>query len=561
MPVGTTVTTQSLALSGGVPTTTGTLFVVGQADGGSAATPTIVRSIGDFISNFATSFAARTPNNAILYDTVDVFFREGGQQAYVLRALAGTEVASTLTLNSATPNPTVLVTAKYAGTQGNNFNVVITVSNNATFTANTTTTTPNLTAISSFTNIGVGTPVSGTGIPANTYILSVNVAAATAVMSANATATASGVVITPTGFVLTLQDPNANVLETHPATGNFINTAALYLDLTSTLVNFAQSAGGGNTPMSPATLAATPLAGGTNATPTDAQAVTALATFSASLGPGTVALPGRTTTTAWNGLLAHAQGNNRWAPLDIADSTSTGTLVAAIGTTGTAANASYGAYFTSSAIVPGLVPGTTRTVPASAVVAGLRARVAATGNDNQTPAGVNWPLFYVSSFTNEAFATYGASGINTLNSSGINVFANRGGVLCLFGAVSPVSQNTDSIFWQFAPATERMALVANASAIAEPFLFSVLDGQGITLSNFRGQLQGLIQAHWRSRALYGLTATLAGAVNVDPPINTAATAAAGQLNAQLKVRLSPTAQTVSITVMFVPTTQIVTATG
>lgn len=68
-----------------------------------------------------------------------------------------------------------------------------------TFTASTTNASPNLTAISSFTGLSAGSAISGSGIPAGTYMQSVNTTAATGVMTSTASATATGVSLTATG--------------------------------------------------------------------------------------------------------------------------------------------------------------------------------------------------------------------------------------------------------------------------------------------------------------------------------------------------------------------------
>jgi hypothetical protein len=67
-------------------------------------------------------------------------------------------------------------------------------------TATTTSGSPNITAVTGGTLLP-GQPVSGTGIPAGTYIVSVS--GTTAVLSANATASGTGVAITQTTAFLT----------------------------------------------------------------------------------------------------------------------------------------------------------------------------------------------------------------------------------------------------------------------------------------------------------------------------------------------------------------------
>lgn len=66
----------------------------------------------------------------------------------------------------------------------------------ATTTVSTTSGSPNLTAVSA--PLYPGQPISGTGIPAGSTVLSYNATNNTAVMSANATATGTGVTLTQT---------------------------------------------------------------------------------------------------------------------------------------------------------------------------------------------------------------------------------------------------------------------------------------------------------------------------------------------------------------------------
>ena len=359
------------------------------------------------------------------------------------------------------------------------------------------------------------------------------------------------VTVASSRFTVTVQDAAGDVLETH---GPYSATSALFADTTSTLVTFAQSTAAGNTTNNPVASAAAPLTGGADANDlTDASYVSALANFPGSLGPGTVAIPGKASSTIWSGLLAHAQSTNRFAALDVADSSVAATVISSIGSIGTASNASYGAFTSGSCTIPGITPGTTRMVAGSAIFAALRAQVAATGNDNQAPAGINWPLRYVTGLTN----VFNTADRASLIAAGINPWAIRFGVPCLYGTVTPVSPSADAIFWQFAPACERMAFVADATEIMESYLFDVLDGQGHTITAAQGALQGLIADHWRAGALYGRTVTDAGSVLVGAPINTASTAQAAQLNANAQIRISPTAQAINLTITSVPVTQTV----
>lgn len=634
-----TITNNEINASGGIPTGTGTAFIAGVTD---QAPPVISQFAGapyvrcQSIVDYTTAFGPRSSTSALLYDWLDEFFHDGGQAAYVARVTDATAAAASLALQDAGSHPTVLVSALSPGLDGNSIYVAVLNSTGATFTATVTSGSPNLTAISSTRNIGVGTPVSGAGIPngttlvsvnsgansavlsapvaagaftattvaasatltavssftpiavgstlagpgipANTTVVSVNTGASTLVMSAPATAAATGVSVTVTGtpttgvtvtpgaFTVQVQDAAGDILETH---GPYNSDAQLVADTSSPTVAFAQSTAPGNTTNIPAVQSATPLAGGQNATDlTDASHVNALAAFPAILGPGTVALPGKTGITAWQGLATHAQANDRFYAADMVDSPSAQTLIAALGAFGGAPGASSGTFIAGSLILPGVAPYTTRTAPGSAAVAALRAQVAQTASQNQAPAGQKWPLSYPLGFT-QSFGPspsptslpagqYTQNDVNSLSAAGINVFANFYGPLCLFGFVSPVPKSVDQTYWQASAAAERMALTAECQRAMAPYLFDTIDGAGNTLGSAEADLKALIQTHWRNNALYGANASDAGAVNMGPPINTPTTEAAGQLNANLQVRISPYADAVNVSITTVAITQQVT---
>lgn len=559
------ITTTELLSGSGLPTDTGTAFVAGLADAGPPPSgPSYVKC--QSITDFTSAFGARSSTSAVLYDWLDEFFHDGGLVAYVCRVSGNTATSALLNLQDTGTKNSVLVTALTPGLGGNSNFLVVSTGTGPTFTANTSTSV-NLAAVSSFANIGVGTLVTGAGIPANTYIATVNPGASTATLSQAATATATGVTLTPGTYTVKVQDSSANVLETH---GPYFTTAQLFADATSSRVTFVQATAPTITTNIPQALTATALSGGANATGlVDADHVNALANFPPTLGPGTVSLPGKTSVTCWSGLAAHGSANNRWGVFDETDNTSAAANITAAQAWGVPGNASYGFIIQGSAILPGIVPGTTRTCPGSACVAALRAQVAETASQNQAPAGVEWGLSYPLGFTTffgpvpPSVSTGGSftqADVNSMSAAGVNVFANYFGVLCLFGFVSPIPKTTDPIYWQATAATERMSLVSEAGRAMAPYLFKTIDGQQSILTRLHGDLSAIIQNHWGNDALYGETAQDAGSVAVLPPVNTAATASAGQLNANMQVRISPFADSVSVSIEMVPITQAVTQT-
>lgn len=90
MPLGVEVNTRVAPVSRGVPTSTDTLFLAGTWSAGPTTAPVLVRSMADVDANVAT----RTSNTA-LWDYLDVFFREGGKRAYVIRYTTGVGALAT----------------------------------------------------------------------------------------------------------------------------------------------------------------------------------------------------------------------------------------------------------------------------------------------------------------------------------------------------------------------------------------------------------------------------------------------------------------------------------
>lgn len=487
-----TVSTNELASTGGVPTNTGACFVAGTTDQGPpTGGPPYVRCAS--VQDYVNAFGARSSTSAALYDFIDEFFHDGGSTAvaYVTNVTDSTATTASLVLEDSGAFPTVQVSAKTPGTAGNDIHI----------------------------------DVENTG----------------------------------SDFTILIEDSTGDVLESH---GPFTTTAELFAD-TSEYVTFVQATGTGNTTNIPANLASTPLAGGADASDlTDSSYVSALANFPASLGPGTVCLPGRTSATVWNGLDAHALQNNRFSVKDMVDSSSAATVVSAAQAQTVDSASGYGMFIQGSLVLPGITPGTTRTCPGSAAVAALRAQVAATANQNVAPAGRRWPLTYPFGFT-EYFGplpalslptgSFSQADVNTMSAGGVNCFANYYGALCLFGFVTPISKTVDAEFWQASSVVERMNLVAQGQAILANYLFDDIDDATITA--LTGDLSALGQAEYAAGALYGSTPSDAFTVLTGSPVNTAATAQAGQLNAQMQVRLTKYADTVNLLISVVPITE------
>ena len=120
---GILVSSRTAPTPRGLPTDTGTWFVVGTAQKGSTTVPTLLRSMNDY----TTYFGARSTATATysLYDPLDTFFREGGSQAYVIRTEGPSAVAASKTFLDGSAGNSIKFTASSVGTWGNAVTVAI----------------------------------------------------------------------------------------------------------------------------------------------------------------------------------------------------------------------------------------------------------------------------------------------------------------------------------------------------------------------------------------------------------------------------------------------------
>lgn len=300
----------------------------------------------------------------------------------------------------------------------------------------------------------------------------------------------------------------------------------------------------------PAVVAATSLAGGTDdrANATDATWLAALNKFTKDLGPGQVSMPGRTTANAHRDTCIHAAANNRNPYLDLADTGVVNTLTAAVSAARallTAQQQRFGGAFAPWVKIPGLTEGTTRTVPPSAVLAGITSRNDGLGyTANDAPAGdlgdSNYGIDLSQSWTQAER--------DTLADGQVNVIKMYQGIPRVYGfdtIVNPLSQPN---YTDLANMREWNNIAALASDIGEKFVLKKIDGRGRLFNGFNGELTAMLLQEWENDALHGETPQEAFFVDTGDQVNTEATIAAKQIKAALAVKLSPTGKFVIIEV-------------
>jgi hypothetical protein len=494
---GITVTT---ALSSPPPipnVPTATWFVTGLSQRGKAGKAISIQSMSDF----NLKCGSRT-NYASLYDALDLFFRDGGQQAYVSRVVGPAAVASFVILQdrASTPIDTIKVWANSVGAWGNQLTVQVVA-----------------------------------GSLANTYQLVIGYNGATVETSPN------------------LSSPQ-DAVNWAAALSNYV-----------TITDLASTTAAPNN--NPAVVSATPLTSGAddNAAITETHWTTALTVFAPDMGPGQVSAPGRTTDAAHQALLAHAATNNRTALLDAVDTATASTLITAATAAVTGGlDGSRGCLCAPWVTIPGIqstngIPSPARSVAPSALFAATIARSdIASGtnggigvpNQNIAAAGaVNGASKYAIGVSQ----AYSDTDRGTLNAAGVNVIRQLAGVVQVYGFRT---LSLDPQWYQLNWARLRMAIQNDGQAIAASVAeFATIDAKGQLLGRLNGQLAGMLQAYWQVGALYGNSATDAFVVDTSSQVNTAATAAAGQVLATLSVRRSAMAEYTQISILNVPLTE------
>jgi hypothetical protein len=289
----------------------------------------------------------------------------------------------------------------------------------------------------------------------------------------------------------------------------------------------------------------------TNMVPATPSVPDALTALTKSYGPGQIFVPGADglLSTTHDALIAHAGDNNRIALLDT-DPDATATELTALATTLAGdANARYAALFAPAAIVPGLTSADTRTVPYSALEAGIMSRNAAAFSPNVPAAGING----ISRFATDLTATFTDAEREDLNDAGVDV------ARLVYGQVETYGYRTlapaDSGWSNLGNARLNMEIVAKAEAVGERYMFAQIDGRGIRISQFGAELAGMLVPYYDAGSLYGESAHDAFFVDVGPAVNTAETIANGELHAVIGARMSPFAEYVVIEIVKVATDQ------
>ena len=498
---GVTINVTAAASSSATNSPTGTWFALGVA-AGPAGVAVPINSMADFNTYFGSvvngqvtgRYTLTNVDSTLLYDALDVFFREGGVNAFVSRVQpTSTGVAAT----STTTGGKILLTAKGKGTWANSSN------SDAS---------------------GLILTITGATVGGGTLY--------TAVITYN------GNILATAGWLAT----DTDVI-------NWVNSLPAYNSMC-----VASSISGSTVLPAAGSSAAIYMTGGTDTAVADGDTDAALAVLTDLYGPGQVSYPGNTSSTVYGKLANHALANNRVAVLDAPNSATAATLTAAAaGVQAAALDASYASMFAPWLVVPGLVNTNpsqgsgiafNRIVAPSALAAAKMAKNDLANDANIPAAGL---ARGASVYAINVTQSYGATDRGTLNSAGVNVIRNVPNVntLAIYGFRSCAF---DANWVYLNNVRFRMQLTHDFDLVAEGFQFQEIDGRGQIFGAFAGALAGVCANYWVRKSLYGVSASDAYSINTGPQVNSPATIAAGQINASVNLKMSPFGEFVTINV-------------
>jgi len=469
---GTKVITQTTPPPRSSPTDTGVFFVVGLTEKGPLSAE-LIRSLSEYTSKFGARVSY-----GMLYDAIELYFREGGNEAYLSRVVGPAASIGFKDIYDA------------AGSTG--------------------------------TDVSLTATALGPGAYSSTITVDI---------------------IAPlvAGFRVQIT-VSAVIVETSPDLATQADAIAWAAN--SSWIRFTL----GVSPENPRVQTGVLSAGSDDrASIVDSNWLAALDRFTADLGPGQVAAPGRVTDVGYVQLNAHAMNNNRVSLLDATDTSTTATILA--DAVAARSNGDFGSMWWPWVRIPGLTSGTYRIVPPSALIAGLIARSDAQNSANVPAAGQNGESLYCVGLSVEGPNTPSAQVRDQLNTAGIDVIRTIFGGIRAYGWRSLVDSVANPAWKNFGNSRLRMAITAEAGDILESFLFREIDGRNYTINELKGALVGLLTDYYQQGSLFGETPDQAFYVDVGAQVNTPATLANNELHAVISVRMSPFAEYIELIIV------------
>ena len=295
----------------------------------------------------------------------------------------------------------------------------------------------------------------------------------------------------------------------------------------------------------PAVIDATPLSGGDDqrSSVTDASYVAAIAHFDASLGDGSIAIPGQTGTTIHNALVEHAKANNRVAILAAQRTAASDDLR----TVAAAVTSEYAGLFAPWVKVP-TAANATRTISPESYVAAVRARAHEQVGPWRKPAG-NLAL---AQYVVDVDTVYSQNDYESLYSARVNLIRLSGTAIRLYGWRS---LSIDEENWADLKDRDLLnRLTVAATKLLEDYVFETIDSKGHLVTAIKSALVGLVDPISQADGLYARYDS--AGEQIDPGYsvtvevgNGSNGAARNEILATLAVRVAPAGDLVTLNIV------------
>jgi phage tail sheath protein FI len=290
----------------------------------------------------------------------------------------------------------------------------------------------------------------------------------------------------------------------------------------------------------PTVLAEKALSGGTYDS-TEVETVdweNAFALFHGELGCGQCSAPGITAEAVLKVVDAHAETHNRTALLDLPNTGTKGTLISEAAPLKKATGARRSAPYVPWATIPGLANGTARTVPYSAVQAGILARNDASATPppvGEPSAGANGRPRFATGLTHE----WTKQEREELNNAGINVArVTPSGVIETYGNRTLANVETEPAWQEVSSARLVMFIDSEGTNLLEEEVFKNIDPSNLLYSKVEGVLTAFLKS--LGGQLYSYS------VSTGPSVNTEATRKAKEVRADVEIKPSEIAETITL---------------
>lgn len=298
----------------------------------------------------------------------------------------------------------------------------------------------------------------------------------------------------------------------------------------------------------PAAVVSAALTGGTDdhTNAVDANWQTAIDLFRPDLGPGQVALPGRTTDAAHAILFAHAASvANRWAVADEPDTPTVSTLTASGDAIAATTNGKHGEAYWPWALATSDTPGSFRAIPYSVVQCAMLSRADANGvARSQPPAGKDFGIIG-SPIVGLSQPTLNQDDYDLLEAHGISVAKIVDGQVATWSNRT-CDQSGDARWQSSSGMRVLMAMIAEFNVVGVRWEHKRLDGHRHAIATFGSNLTKVCKDHYDIDDLFGNTPREAYAVAVDEAVNTLASIQQKKLKGVAELRISDTVNTVRV---------------